>query len=404
MSMGTGRAPFVYPVRGIAVAALCLVFAAGCATVDRVAYTQQEQRLAVVPGFPDARLWADDPAIAQKSTAIAASVTRQPTILALSGGGADGAFGAGLLNGWTARGNRPQFTIVTGASAGALIAPFAFLGPGYDDVLRNVFAGGEMENFLQFEGVSGLVGTGLFKAGPLRDLIAKYVDAGTLEAVAQQSRAGRKLFIVTTNLDAQRTAIWDMGRIASSGNPRALDLFRRVMEASASIPGIFSPVLIDVEADGKAFSEMHVDGGVTANIMVVPEAILLANKAVLPQNLRPKVYIVINGKLDPYFEVVTPRTLQIAIRSFETSVRANTRNTLLATYEFSKRRNWQINLAAIEDSVPNQAKPGFDTAYMRGLFEYGYERGKSGAIWQATPAEPLERRRARPPRVAQSQH
>ena len=160
---------------------------------------------------------------------------------------------------------------------------------------------------------------------------------------------------MTTNLDAQRTAIWDMGRIASSGNPKALDLFRKVMEASASIPGIFSPVLIDVESDGKNFAEMHVDGGVTANIMVVPEAILVANKAALPQSVRPKVYIVINGKLDPYFEVVKPRTLQIAIRSFETSVRANTRNALLATYEFAKRRTWQVSIAAIEDT---RAEPG----------------------------------------------
>lgn len=403
MSMGTGRASFAHSVRGFAVAAICILFAAGCATVERVAYTQKEQIAAVVPGFPDARLWADDPIIAQKSIALAGNVTKQPTILALSGGGADGAFGAGLLSGWTARGNRPQFTIVTGASAGALIAPFAYLGSGYDEVLRSAFTSGEMENFLQFDAVSGLVGAGLFKAAPLRALIAKYVDSGTLEAVAQQYRSGRKLFIITTNLDAQRTAIWDMGRIASSGHPKALDLFRSVLEASASIPGIFSPVLIDVEAEGKSFAEMHVDGGVTANIMVVPEAILIANKAVLPAALKPKVYIVINGKLDPYFEVVKPRTLQIAVRSFETSVRANTRNTLLATYEFSKRRNWQVNLAAVEDSVPNQAKPGFDTAYMRGLFEYGYERGKSGQLWQASPAEQLEQQRVRAPRVASQQ-
>jgi predicted patatin/cPLA2 family phospholipase len=398
--MGIG-AFFALPVRRFAVAAMCCVLAAGCATIERVNYTQQEQIAAVVPGFPDARVWADDPAIALKTSALAPTITKQPTILALSGGGADGAFGAGFLSGWSARGSRPSFTIVTGASAGALIAPFAFLGSGYDDALRSVFASGEMENFLQFEGVSGLVGSGLFKTGPLRELIAKYVDENTLQAVAQQYRAGRKLFIVTTNLDAQRTAIWDMGRIASSGNPKALDLFRRVMEASASIPGIFSPVLIEVEAEGKAFSEMHVDGGVTANIMVVPEAILLANKAILPQNVRPKVYIIMNGKLDPYFEVVKPRTLQIAIRSFETSVRANTRNTLLAVYEFSKRRNWQVSLAAIEDSVANQTKPGFDTAYMRGLFEYGYERGKSGQLWQASPTEPIERLRER--RVARQQ-
>ena len=174
-------------------------------------------------------------------------------MLALSGGGPDGAFGAGLLTGWTARGDRPTFDIVTGASAGALMSPFAFLGPAYDDRMRQVFANGEMANFLQFQGVSGLFGTGLFKTEPLKQLIARHVDENVLAAIAQEYKNGRRLFIVTTNLDAQRTAIWDMGRIASSGNPRALELFRTVMEASASIPGVFSPVLIQAEAEGRPF-------------------------------------------------------------------------------------------------------------------------------------------------------
>ncbi|MCZ7642430.1 MAG: hypothetical protein M5U33_06480 [Pseudorhodoplanes sp.] len=230
--------------------------------------------------------------------------------------------------------------------------------------------------------------------------MAKYVDAATLEAIAAEYRTGRKLFIVTTDLDSQRTAIWDMGRIASSGNPQALDLFRRIMEASASIPGIFSPVLIDVEASGKKFAEMHVDGGVTANILVVPEAILLAKKPVLPASVKPKFYAIINGKLSPYFEVVKPNTLQIAVRAFATSVRSNTRNTLLASYEFVRRRGWDLNLAAIDDSVPNQEKPGFDTAYMKSLFEYGYERARSGQMWQRSPSEPIEQERPRTPRVA----
>lgn len=381
----------------LAIVLLCALAVAACASVERVAYTKQEQSAASVPGFPDARAWADDPDIALRYAGIK---TRQPIMLALSGGGADGAFGAGILAGWTARGDRPQFTVVTGASAGALIAPFAFLGSGYDEVLRNVFASGEMENFLQFQGVRGLVGTGLFKAGPLRDLIAKYVDANVLAAVANEYRAGRRLFIVTTDLDAQRTAIWDMGRIATSGHPEALDLFRKVMEASASIPGIFSPVLIEVQAGDKRFSEMHVDGGVTANILVVPEAILLAKKPILPTNVKPTIYAIINGKLGTYFEVVKPSTLQIAVRSFMTSVRANTRNTLLASYEFIRRRGWKLNIAAIEDSFPNQEKQGFDTAYMTKLFEYGFERGRSGQMWDATPLRPDDAPRDRQPRVA----
>src|SRR6195256_1821910 len=207
------------------VAAACVLAIAGCATVTRIPYTQQEQAEAVIPGIPGARLWADNPAIATGRRSVVSRVpVKQPTVLALSGGGADGAFGAGLLTGWSARGTRPQFTFVTGASAGALIAPFAFLGPAYDETLRSVFASGEMANLLQSDFLAGLFGTSLFKTAPLQELIARHVDATMLAAVAQQYRAGRRLYIVTTNLDAQRTAIWDMGKIAASGDPRALDL------------------------------------------------------------------------------------------------------------------------------------------------------------------------------------
>ena len=339
--------------------ALALMLAIGaCASIERIPYTQQEQELAIVPGFPDARVWADDPALARRNPVIdLRNSGGRPAILALSGGGADGAFGAGLLNGWTQRGDRPQFAVVTGASAGALIAPFAFLGSRYDSVLADVFSSGAFHGFLQFEGLSGLFGPGLFAAGPLRELIAKHVTPEILDEIAAQYRAGRKLYIVTTQLDAQRTAIWDMGRIASSGQPGAVELFRRVIEASASIPGIFSPVLIDVEAQGRKFAEMHVDGGVTANVLVVPEALMLANRPILPSGVRPRIFVVINGKLTPYFEVVRPTTIRIAVRAFETSVRANTRNTLLASYEFIRRRKMATEPAPATDSSGGAATP-----------------------------------------------
>ena len=147
--------------------AACALALASCTAVTRIPYTQQEQAAAVIPGIPGARIWADDPAIATVRGSVVSRVpAKQPVVLALSGGGADGAFGAGLLAGWSARGTRPQFTLVTGASAGALIAPFAFLGPAYDDTLRSVFATGEMANLLQPEGLVGLFGTGLFKSNP----------------------------------------------------------------------------------------------------------------------------------------------------------------------------------------------------------------------------------------------
>jgi predicted acylesterase/phospholipase RssA len=361
---------------------------AGCETVTRIPYTQAEQAEAIVPGFPGARLWADDPAIATPRRSVVASTrAQQPIVLALSGGGADGAFGAGLLTGWTARGNRPQFTFVTGASAGALIAPFAFLGSRYDEVLRGVFASGEMANLLQSEGLAGLLGSGLFKTAPLRDLIARHVDDNLLAAVAREYQTGRRLYIVTTNLDAQRTAIWDMGKIASSTDPTALELFRNVMTASASIPGVFSPMLIDVEAQGKRFAEMHVDGGVTTNVLILPEAVLVSGTAVFPPDARPKVFVVMNSKLTPDFDVVRASTLPIVTRSFETSVRANTRNTLLASYQFAKSRNWDFNVTAIDPDYPNSPSIGFDTAYMQQLFDYGFERGRRGIVWQSSPAE-----------------
>ena len=374
--------------RRLIVAAFALAIA-GCTGAPRLPYTQAEQAAAIIPGIPDARLWADDPTVGtQRRSVVSRLRVEQPTVLALSGGGADGAFGAGLISGWSARGTRPRFTIVTGASAGALIAPFAFLGSRYDETVRNVFANGEMTNLLQFEGLAGLFGAGLFKTAPLRELIARHVDAEMLAAVAREHQAGRRLFVVTTNLDVQRTAIWDMGKIAASGDARALDLFRDVLAASASIPGVFSPVLIDVEAEGRRFAEMHVNGGVTANILIVPEAMLITGTPVFPPDARPIVYIVINGKVSPYFEVVKASTLSIVTRSFETSVRANTRNTLIASYQFAKNRKWGFNLASIDPDYPNAPSQGFDPVYMQQLFDYGYQRGKAGRLWQWTPSEP----------------
>jgi predicted patatin/cPLA2 family phospholipase len=370
-----------------------LLLLTGCSTApQRAAYSQQEQAVADVPGIPGARLWADDPAIARAGRRSAASPTKvqQPIVLALSGGGADGAFGAGLLAGWTANGTRPQFTFVTGASAGALLAPFAFLGPRYDDTLRSVFANGEMANLLQSKGVvvGGVFGTGLFETAPLRDLIVRHVDQELLAAVAREYRAGRRLYVVTTNLDAQRTAIWDMGKIASSNDPQALELFRNVLTASASIPGVFSPMLIDVEAEGRRFAEMHVDGGVTTNVLIVPEAVLVSGTPLFPPSANPKVYIVMNGKLGADFDIVKASTLQIVTRSFETSVHANSRNTLLASYQFMRSRNWEFHLASLDADYPKPTSlGGFDAVYMQQLFDYGYQRGRSGVLWQSTPTE-----------------
>ena len=367
-----------------------LLALAGCATLTRLPSTKDQQAVATIPHIPNARVWSDDRADAllarAKSDIRAAAAGRSGAInvLAISGGGSNGAYGAGLLTGWSARGTRPEFTVVTGASAGALISPFAFLGSSYDPVLKNLFSEVSGEELLQFDGLSAFFGSGVFKAEPLKRLIARYVDRQMLDRIADEYRKGRRLLIVTTNLDSQRTAVWDMGAIASSGAPDALRLFQDVLVASASVPGVYSPVLIDVEGEGRRFEEMHVDGGVRANLLVVPESLLLSSVPIPSSGVRPRVYILINNKLEQDFEMVEGKTLAILSRSFTTAVKANTQNTLIATYDFARRNKWDFNISSIDAEYPTTTSMGFDKAYMRQLFQYGYDQGYKGQPWRKT--------------------
>ena len=176
--------------------------------------------------------------------------TRTYPALTLSGGGANGAYGAGLLNGWSEEGSRPVFKIVTGVSTGALIAPMVFLGSEYDGKLKEFYTTISSKDIFKKKGILGIIGgNSLASTKPLAHRIAKGVDESFLQAVADAHSQGRRLYIGTTNLDSQRLVVWDMGAIASSGDKGALELFRKIMLASASIPVIFPPVYIDVEAD-----------------------------------------------------------------------------------------------------------------------------------------------------------
>ena len=181
-------------------------------------------------------------------------------------------------------------------------------------MLKSLFSEVAGDELLQIDGLSALFGSGAFKAEPLKQLIARYVDEPMLDRISNEYRKGRRLLIVTTNLDSQRTAVWDMGAIASSGAPSALGLFREVLVASASVPGVYSPVLISVEGEGRRFDEMHVDGGVRANLLVVPESLLLSIVPLPSSGVRPRVYILINNKLEQDFEIVEGRTLAILAR------------------------------------------------------------------------------------------
>jgi predicted patatin/cPLA2 family phospholipase len=304
---------------------------------------------------------------------------RRPQIsfLAVSGGGSDGAFGAGLLVGWTARGDRPEFDIVTGVSTGALTAPFAFLGPRHDGALKEVYTKYSTDELVTKQPIRGLLGgEALANNAPLARVIASYVNEGFLQEVAHEHAPGRRLLIGTTNLDAQRPVIWDMGRIASS--PHALELFRSVLLASAAIPGVFPPVFIKVQADGQAREEMHVDGGTTNQVFLLPTQITTGG-------IDAKLYIIRNGRLDPEFKVVKASTLAIAGRSISTLIKTQGIGDLYQMYEFARRNRIEYDLAYIPGDFPDTSKESFDTVYMSRLFDLGFQLGQGGHPWTKSP-------------------
>lgn len=308
--------------------------------------------------------------------------------LALSGGGADGAFGAGLLVGWSAAKTRPEFDLVTGVSTGSLAAPFAFLGSKYDPQLREIYTQYATRDLLKQQPVRGLLGgASLASSQPLADLIARYVDKDLMTAVAKQHERGRRLFIGTTNLDAQRPVIWDMGRIATSEHPEALTLFRRVLLASASIPGAFPPIRVSVNAGGEIHDEMHVDGGTAKQVFLFPSQLKLSRDVDKRTGVHPRrtLYIIRNGRLDPEYKVVKASTLSIAQRSIATLIKTQGIGDLVRLYDTARRNRISFNLAYIPGTFPDDSTEAFDPAYMSKLFELAYEKARKGYRWTKSP-------------------
>ena len=307
--------------------------------------------------------------------------------LAISGGGDNGAFGAGLLNGWTAAGNRPSFKLVTGISTGALTAPFAFLGPAYDATLKEVYTTVSPKDILIRRGLlAPLVDDAVADNQPLWKLLEKYVNQGLLDTIAAEYDKGRLLLVATTDLDAQQPVIWNMTKIAASHHPKALELFRTILIASASIPGAFPPVLFDVEADGRQFQEMHVDGGAMAQVFVYPPGIKLEELARAHGVERERVlYVIRNSRLDPEWAEVERRTMSIAGRAISTLIQMQGIGDLYRIYLTAQRDGLDYNLAYIPSSFNAPHKEEFDTDYMRQLFAVGYQMAVKGYPWAKTP-------------------
>ncbi|MEI6182644.1 MAG: patatin-like phospholipase family protein [Polynucleobacter sp.] len=308
--------------------------------------------------------------------------------LALSGGGDDGAFGAGLLVGWSKQGSRPAFNLVTGISTGALIAPFAYLGKEYDPVLQEVYTNINPKDVYIERGIlSGIFSDGLADSTPLYQLISKYVDANFLKKIAFEYNAnGRWLLIGTTNIDAGIPVAWNMGKIATIGTPEALELFRRIMLASASIPGAFSPVMFDFLVDGQAFQEMHVDGGASTQVFLYPSAAAQkANDLGLKRRLNRQAYIIRNSRLDPRWSETERRTISVAGRAIAQLIQTQGIGDLYRIYAMTKMDQVGFNLAYIGSDFNEPHKEEFDTKYMNALFQYGYEHAVKGYAWSKYP-------------------
>jgi predicted acylesterase/phospholipase RssA len=310
----------------------------------------------------------------------AASPDGTVNILALSGGGAGGAFGAGALIGLSQSGERPQFDIVTGVSTGALIAPFAFLGPAWDTQLADAFSGAHTEHLLDSRGVGVLFGPGIHGSEPLVDLVDQFVTDGLIRAVAREAALGRLLLVATTNLDTEETVIWDMGQIAAHGGEPARTLFRDVLVASASIPGVFSPIVIPVEKAGVRYDEMHVDGDATMPFFVAPALTYL--RPTEADGLKgANIYVLVNGQLGDVPHTTPVDTVSIISRSVAATLTHLARMNIVLTSEFARKYDLNFRFSAIPMDYPSRGPLDFQRSSMRALLTYASDCAREGRLW-----------------------
>jgi len=348
---------------------------------ERAAFSLEDENAATVPGLPEARVWGD----AEADFARLLPQASGPW-LAISGGGSDGAYGGGVLAGWTQTGTRPEFAVVTGASIGSLIAPFAFLGPRYDDDIRKNFTTLTAADIFE----DRTTDDSLFDHWPLKRQVEQRVNAKLLAEIATEHARGRRLFVATTNLDAGRRVVWNMGAIAARADEFGLKLFRDVLLASCSIPGFFSPVAIEVEANGKRFQEMHGDGTITAPFFVVPESMLSAGAKARPPF--SELYVIINSKLGPEFKMPERNIPGVLGRSIGVALTSALRSEVALLSVGAQRHGLGLRIAHVDPTFNYPSRGPFDGKYMQALYEFGVEAGKKGTAFENVPADVSLRR------------
>jgi hypothetical protein len=376
---------------------ICLLLSA-CASVVRNPLPEDLHQDVTVLERDDFRLWGDDrhvqvfhgvTSMAELEEQYGGVMHREHNYLVVSGGGANGAYGAGVLKAWSELGRRPEFTIVTGVSTGALIAPFAFLGSKYDADLERFYTTLDTTRILDTRNFFAMFGAdSVVDTTPLSRLLETAISDQMIEELAREHRKGRVLSVATTNMDAGRPVVWNITRIAASGHPDAPALIRDVLLASASIPGAFPPVYIEVEAsDGQIYDEMHADGGVTGQMYFYPASIDWDEVGeVLDIQGTPTIWLIRNAYIRPRYETVNPRLLPIAGRTIDSLIRTQGIGDFFRIWTLAERDGlhlkvtWIPEQALVEIAVePTEA---FDPRYMKALFEFGYRRTLEGNTWK----------------------
>ncbi|MEP5569046.1 MAG: patatin-like phospholipase family protein [Halioglobus sp.] len=373
-----------------------LLLATACGSITRNPLPAEGYDKATFLGKTDLRYWGDTSRLENENYLLSTQTSeefkkkyagvsgQEHSYLAISGGGANGAYGAGALVGWSAKGDRPDFAIVTGVSTGALIAPFAFLGSDYDAQLKEIYTTLGTDKVFNIRSVFKIIGgDGLVDTTPFTATLRTYVNDEIIEKIAAEYRKGRLLLIATTNLDAGRPVIWNIGRIADSGHPDAPEMIRDILRASASIPGAFPPVYIPVESNGVSYDEMHVDGGAAAQMFLYPSSLDWQDvMEALNVKGTPQAYLIRNSTVHPSYDPVSPKLTIIASRTIDSLIRTQGVGDAYRIYALAERDGVNVNLTWIPtNAVEDNSDEPFDPEYMSELFEFGYQRALRDELW-----------------------